>query len=43
MDIAKKTILTSPQKGETAVFGYIPLCFEFFWCRVSCRVDVLQS
>ena len=32
-------ILTSPKKGETAVCGYIPLCFEFFWCRV----DVLES
>ena len=33
-------ILTSPQKGETAVYGYnIPLCLEFF----RCCVDVLQS
>jgi len=26
-------------EGETAVYGYIPLCFEFF----PCRLDVLQS
>ena len=26
-------------EGETAVYGYIPLCFEFF----RFRVDVLQS
>ena len=32
-------ILTSPKKGETAVYGYDSLCFEFF----RCRVDVLQS
>ena len=33
-------ILTSPKEGETAVYGYtVPLCFEFF----RCRVDVLQS
>ena len=32
-------ILTSPKEGETAVYSNIPLCFEFF----RCRVDVLQS
>ena len=31
--------MTSPQKGETAVYGYDPLCFWFF----RCRIDVLQS
>ena len=32
-------ILTSPKKRETAVYATIPLCFQFF----RCRVDVLQS
>ena len=32
-------VLTSPQKGETAVYGYDPALFWFF----QCRVDVLQS
>ena len=30
---------TSPKESETAVYGYSPICFEFF----RCRVDLLQS